>query len=99
MLLLLVVAVGQRETRLADLEAAVTEGRVDSVLVLGHAVPADGFSTQEVRWTDGLVRRTTRVTVASLRWTALRATALRPPTGGATSSGSHLPPATRSSGT
>jgi len=65
LLLLLVVAVGQRETRLADLEAAVDEGRVDSVVVLGQAVPADGFSTQEVRWTDGLVRRTTRVTVGA----------------------------------
>jgi hypothetical protein len=34
-------------------------------VVLGQAVPADGFSTQEVRWTDGLVRRATRVTVGA----------------------------------
>ena len=68
LLLLLIVAVGQRETRLADLEAAVAQGRVDSVLVLGQAVPADGFSTQEVRWTDGLVRRTTEVTVGAAPW-------------------------------
>lgn len=65
LLLLLVVALGQRETRFADLEAAVTQGRVDSVLVLGQAVPTDGFSTQEVRWTDGLVRRTTEVAVGT----------------------------------
>ena len=63
LLLLLVLSVGQRETPLADLEAAVAEGRVDSVVVLGQAGTADGFGTQEVRWTDGLVRRTTRATV------------------------------------
>ena len=65
LLLLLVLAVGHRETPLADLEAAVAEGRVDSVVVLGQAGAADGFSTQEVRWTDGLVRRTTQATVGA----------------------------------
>lgn len=64
LLLLLIVAVGQRDTPLADLEGAVAEGRVDSVLVLGHAT-ADGVSTQEVRWTDGRTRRTTRVSVGA----------------------------------
>ena len=63
LLLLLAVVLGHRETPLADLEAAVAEGRVESVVVLGQAGTGGTFSTQEVRWTDGLVRRTTRATV------------------------------------
>ena len=66
LLLLLVVVLGQRETPLADLEAAVAEGRVDSVVVLGQAGTGDALSTQEVRWTDGLVRRTARATVGAV---------------------------------
>lgn len=65
LLLLLVLTLGQRETPLADLESAVAAGRVDSVLVLGQSGTGDGFSTQEVRWTDGLVRRTSRATVGA----------------------------------
>ena len=66
LVLVATVAVGQRETRLADLETAVAEGRVDTVVVLGEA-PADPgvVSTQVVHWTDGLVRRTTEAAVAA----------------------------------
>ncbi|CAA9246006.1 MAG: hypothetical protein AVDCRST_MAG57-1724 [uncultured Blastococcus sp.] len=61
------VALGQRETPLADLEAAVAQGRVDSVLVLGRAVPPEqGYSTQSVQWRDGLVRRTAEARVGGL---------------------------------
>lgn len=65
-LLLVVVslAVGHRETPLSALEAAVAEGRVERVVVLGQAAPAgQGFTTQVVHWRDGIVRRTTQATV------------------------------------
>ena len=66
LLVLTTVAVGQRETPLAALEAAVAEGRVDSVVVLGEQVPAEqGYGAQVVRWRDGLVRRTTEATVGA----------------------------------
>ena len=65
LLLLLTVAVGQRETPVTELEAAVSAGRVDRVVVLGRAGTGDALSTQEVRWTDGLVRRTAQVTVGT----------------------------------
>lgn len=60
------VAVGQRETPLTALEAAVAKGRVGSVVVLGEAVPAgQGYGLQVVRWRDGLVRRTAEATVGA----------------------------------
>ena len=66
LLIVAAVTVGQRETPLSTLEAAVADGHVDSVVVLGEAVPAErGFGTQEVRWRDGLVRRTAQATVGA----------------------------------
>lgn len=58
------VAVGQRETPLSALEAAVAEGRVERIVVLGQAAPAGQvLTTQVVHWRDGIVRRTTQATV------------------------------------
>ena len=60
------VGLGQRETPLADLRAAVTEGRVDRVVVLGEPVRAEqGYGTQVVQWQDGVVRRTTEAMVGA----------------------------------
>ena len=64
-LLLTSFAVGHRETPLHVLETAVAEGRVDSVVVVGAAPSGQGWSTQVVRWQDGLVRRTTQASVGS----------------------------------
>ena len=62
-LLLTAFTVGHRETPLHVLETAVAEGRVDSVVVVGAAPSGQGWSTQAVRWQDGLVRRTTEAAV------------------------------------
>lgn len=49
------------------LRQQVADGSVTSVEVLGEAVevPAEGYGRQEVRWRDGLVRRSAEVTVVS----------------------------------
>ena len=65
LLLLTTFAVGHRETPLHVLETAVADGRVDSVVVVGAAPSGQGWSTQVVRWQDGLVRRTTQASVGS----------------------------------
>lgn len=66
LLLLTLFSVGHRETPFHMLETAVAEGRVDSVVVLGEAVPPEqGWGTQVVRWQDGLVRRTTEAGVGT----------------------------------
>lgn len=66
LVLVVTVAVGQRETPLSALESAVAAGRVDSVVVAGEAVPAgQGYGLQVVRWSDGLVRRTAEATVGA----------------------------------
>ena len=64
-LLLTAFAGGHRETPLHVLETAVAEGRVDSVVVRGAAPADQGWSTQVVRWRDGVVRRTTEAAVGT----------------------------------
>lgn len=66
LLLVTTAAVGQRETPLASLEAAVAQGRVSSVEILGEAPTGEqGYGVQAVRWQDGPVRRTAEALVGT----------------------------------
>lgn len=59
-------AFGHRVTPLLTLEAAVEQGRVGSVEIVGETPSSeDGYSVQAVRWRDGLVQRTSEALVGA----------------------------------
>ena len=58
-------ALGARVTGFDRLEAAVASGAVTSVAVVGDGPGPEGMRTQEVRWRDGLLPRSTSVRVHS----------------------------------
>lgn len=66
LLLVTTAAVGHRVTPLASLEAAVAQGRVGSVEIVGETASGeDGYSVQAVRWRDGPVQRTSEALVGA----------------------------------
>jgi hypothetical protein len=66
LVLVMTAAVGHRETPLADLEAAVGQGQVDSVEIVGETPSGgQGYGIQAVRWRDGPIRRTAEALVGA----------------------------------
>ena len=65
-LLLVAVVCGERSTSLAQLDGALSTGRVQVVEVSeGLAPGGNDYGTQEVSWRDGLVRRRVEVTLVT----------------------------------
>lgn len=66
LVLLTAAVVGQRDTPLAALEAAVAQGRVASVEIVGDTPSQEqGYGLQTVRWRDGPIRRTAEALVGA----------------------------------
>jgi hypothetical protein len=78
-LVVALVAVGERSSSTEQLRADVAAGSVSSVQAYGYSTGADGqgYSTAQVRWRDGLVQKVARVSAADADsiTTELRSTA------------------------